>query len=91
MFVCLCHGFTDTQIKRAIEQGAIQRILFLRGLPNLQDLGKLLIGESSKEVLACDLEMEQGAVVDLRAAVSHAEEVKDYVSREIERWELTQV
>jgi len=61
----------------------IERILFLDGLPNLQNLGKLLIGETPKEALECDLKLEYAALPDLRAAITHCEEVKDYVSREL--------
>ena len=61
----------------------IERILFLEGLPNLQQLGKLLIGESPLEVFECDLKLERAAVPDLRAAVAHCEQVGDYVSREL--------
>ena len=61
----------------------IQRILFLGGLPNLQDLGKLLIGESVEEVVRCDLRLEQQAHPDLKAAIGHSEKVNDYVSREL--------
>jgi bacterioferritin len=63
--------------------GLIQRILFLEGLPNLQDLDKLLIGESVKEALECDLALERRAHPVLKAAIAHAESVGDYVSREI--------
>jgi len=61
----------------------IERILFLDGLPNLQALGKLLIGESPKEALACDLRLEMSAVPDLKAAIADCEQLGDYVSREL--------
>ena len=61
----------------------IKRTLFLEGLPNLQDLGKLKIGENTEEMLRCDLDLELEAVPVLREAIEHCEQVKDYVSREL--------
>ncbi|MES2472222.1 MAG: bacterioferritin [Pseudomonadota bacterium] len=61
----------------------IKRVLFLGGLPNLQDLGKLMIGENVAEVLKCDLSLEMMGLADLKMGIAHCEQVKDYISREL--------
>jgi bacterioferritin len=61
----------------------VERVLMLEGLPNLQDLGKLLIGESAVETMQCDLTIERASQGHLKQAIAHCEAVRDYVSREL--------
>ena len=77
------HAESLDEMKHADQ--VIERTLFLEGLPNIQDIGKVMIGENVKEALECDLKLEMMAIPDLRAAVSDAEELKDFVSRDLFR------
>ncbi len=61
----------------------MDRIFMLDGLPNLQDLGKLMVGEDVPEVLACDLKLEQAAQATIKDGIEHCEKVRDYVSRDL--------
>jgi len=61
----------------------MDRIFMLDGLPNLQDMAKILVGEDVPEALACDLKAEVGAQATIKAGIAHCESVRDYVSRDL--------
>jgi bacterioferritin len=87
MYICICFAVTDRQIRECVDEithaaNLIERILFLEGLPNLQQLDKLLIGENVAEALKCDLQLEQLARPVLREATAQCESCSDYESRE---------
>jgi bacterioferritin len=82
------HRLAAAEYKESIDEmkhadELTQRILFLEGLPNLQDLGKLMIGQDVKEILTADLGLENAAIPLLKEGIAHCEKVGDYISREL--------
>jgi len=81
-------GLGDYEFQESVDEMKhadmlIERILFLEGLPNMQHMGKLRIGEHTKEILECDLALEMEAIPDLREAIDYCESCKDFVSRDL--------
>jgi bacterioferritin len=79
------HEYAESVDEMKHADQVIERTLFLEGLPNVQDIGKVMIGEDVKEALQCDLDLEMKAIPDLQAAVADAEQLQDYVSRDLFR------
>lgn len=82
------HGLAEHEYKESIDEmkhadRLIERILFLDGLPNLQKLNKVMIGENPRELLLCDLKSEELAIPDLKDAIVHCESVRDFGTREL--------
>jgi bacterioferritin len=77
------HEYQESIDEMRHADSLVKRILFLEGLPNLQRLNALLIGQTPEEVLRCDLTLEEKAVTDLREAIPYCESVQDFVSRDL--------
>src|SRR5690606_27616248 len=77
------HEYHESVDEMKHADSLIQRILFLEGLPNVQDIGKLYIGENVREILGCDLRLEKEATPLLREAIAYCESVSDFVTREL--------
>jgi len=77
------HEYKESIDEMKHADALVKRILFLEGLPNLQDLGRLMIGETPQEALEADLKLEEAGVPTLREGIVHCESVRDFASREL--------
>ncbi len=79
------HEFKESIEEMHHADWLIERILFLDGLPNVQRLNQIMVGQKVEEVLDCDLKLEEKAMADLRDGIAYCESVRDYVSRDLLR------
>jgi len=77
------HEYAESLDEMKHADQLIERILFLEGLPNMQDIGKLRIGEATREMIKCDLALEMDALPELKDAIAYCEECRDFVSRDL--------
>lgn len=77
------HEYKKSIIDMKDADKLIERILFLEGLPNVQKLGHLSIGENTEEILSCDLSLQSRLIVQLKTAITYCESIKDFVSRDL--------
>jgi len=77
------HEYDESVDEMRHADALVERILFLEGLPNLQDLGRLMIGETAREILECDLGLEHAAIPAVREAIAACEAEADYITREL--------
>ena len=77
------HEYAESLDEMKHADQLIERILFLEGLPNMQDIGKLRIGEATREMIECDLALEMDALPELKDAIAYCEECRDFVSRDL--------
>jgi bacterioferritin len=77
------HEYSESLDEMKHADQLIERILFLEGLPNMQDIGRLRIGEATREMIECDLALELDALPELRDAIAWCEECRDFVSRDL--------
>lgn len=77
------HEYAESLDEMKHADQLIERILFLEGLPNMQDIGKLRVGENPREMLECDLQLEMDALPELQDAIAWCEEIRDFVSRDV--------
>lgn len=83
LMVLANHEYEESLDEMKHADQLIERILFLEGLPNMQDMGKLRIGENTREMIECDLKLEMDALPELKDAIEYCEEVRDFVSRDL--------